>query len=78
MHDRVGDSQQRYLYSWGLAWRLLSSTALLDDEALTAYVTPAPGAPSPVERFERFAGKKLPDFEREWRDAMLALRPAAP
>jgi hypothetical protein len=78
MHDRAGDSQQRYLYSWGLAWRLLSSTELLDDEALTAYVTPSAGAASPIERFERFVGKKLPDFEHEWREAILTLRPPAP
>jgi hypothetical protein len=78
MHDRVGDSQQRYLYSWGLAWSLLSRTTLLNGEALTAYVTPTAGAPSPIERFEPFVRTKLPDFEREWREAMLALRPAAP
>jgi hypothetical protein len=70
-HSRVDESQRRYLYSWGLAWRLLSQ-GRLTREGVDAYVAVDPQL-SPIARFEQLTGEKLPAYELRWRDAILKL-----
>jgi hypothetical protein len=71
-HERAGASERPYLYSWGLAWRLLMDGDLTRRGALDGYIARRGKADSPLEAFEQLAGMKLPDYERQWREAMLS------
>lgn len=64
-----------YYYSWGLAYYLAFELGVLGTPALDAYLDPKASG-SPVERFERLIGMPLDRFEKQWREAMLAMRPA--
>lgn len=66
-------AQRNYVYAWGLTYYLAFERRLLDDPALTAFVTPSEGA-SPVRRFEELVGMPLSEFEATWRAYMLKLR----
>ena len=71
-HTRDNQAAERtYSYSWGLAWYLAFHEQKLSGGALDQFVSPAAAELSPIERFEKFTGKKLPDFEKEWRKAIL-------
>jgi hypothetical protein len=75
-HDGARASQRHYLYSWGLAWHLAFEQDLLAGEKFSGYVSPDNPARSPLARFELLTGKPLGDFEDQWRQSMLKLRPA--
>ncbi len=66
-------AQQKYVYAWGLAYYLAFEQRLLDDPALTAFVTPT-GDASPIERFEELVEMPLAEFEGVWRAYMMKLR----
>ncbi len=66
-------AQRNYVYAWGLAYYLAFEQRLLDDPALTRFVTPSADA-SPVARFEKLVGMPLSEFEGAWRDYMMKLR----
>lgn len=68
-------AQRKYAYAWGLAWYLAFHEQKLAGDSLNEYVSAKSGKLSPVERFEHFTGKSLPQFEKEWRQTMLDLRP---
>ncbi|WP_254507417.1 DUF1570 domain-containing protein [Anatilimnocola floriformis] len=75
-HARDSKAAERtYAYAWGLAWYLAFHEQKLSGAALDQFVAPAAAELSPIERFEKFTGKRLPDFEKEWRRAMLEARP---
>lgn len=63
-------SHQHYLYAWGLAWHLAMTENRLAGDTLDRYL--ADDEPSPLLRFERLTGRRLPEFEKQWRKAMLA------
>lgn len=74
-HTRDNQAADRtYAYTWGLAWYLAFHEQKLGGAALDQFVSPAAAELSPIERFEKFTGKKLPQFEQEWRRAMLEAR----
>ena len=73
-HD-PSTSRQHYLYAWGITHQLVFRENILSGGALEKYLT-ASGERPPAERFERLVGRPLPEWEAQWRDAMLAL--AAP
>jgi hypothetical protein len=72
-HDYAGASERSYLYSWGVAWRLLASGNVTRRGALEGYISERSKAASPVESFEQLVGVKLPEYERQWREAILSL-----
>mgnify|MGYP002623315185 CR=1 FL=1 len=74
----VGKGQSReasgrhYLYAWGLTYHL-AFERVIGTLALDEYLR-ATNKDSPVvARFERFVGQPLPEFESQWRAAMLSL-----
>jgi hypothetical protein len=71
-HERAGTSERPYLYSWGLAWRLLVNGELSRRGALDRYIEERSAA-TPIEGFEQLVGMKLPEYERQWREAMTTL-----
>lgn len=75
-HTRDNQAAERtYAYAWGLAWYLAFHEQKLAGPALDQFVSAA-AEQSPIERFEKFTGKKLPHFEKEWRRAILEARAA--
>jgi hypothetical protein len=68
-----GKSRQHYLYAWGLVWYLAITENRLGGETLDRYLA---DDEEPLARFERLTGRKLPEFERQWRKAILGLKPA--
>lgn len=70
------DSRRVYLYSWGLAYHLTFHRKLLGSSALDTYLKASePGAPpDDIARFEKLVGEGLDQFEKNWRQAMLAER----
>ncbi len=75
-HARDGQqtAERTYAYAWGLAWYLAFHEQKLAGPALDEYVSPSSAELSPLERFEKFTGRKLPQFEKEWRRAILEAR----
>ncbi|QDU27331.1 hypothetical protein ETAA8_24180 [Anatilimnocola aggregata] len=77
LDGHVQDAQRadrNYAYAWGLAWYLTFHEQKLAGHALDRYVSEDSRQFTPVERFEKFTGKKLAPFETDWRRAMLELR----
>jgi hypothetical protein len=70
-HERAGTSERPYLYSWGLAWRLLMTGDLTHRGALDRYIEER-NPTSPIDGFEQLVGMKLQEYERQWREAMAA------
>jgi hypothetical protein len=64
--------RRHYLYAWGIAHQLVFRENILAGGALEKYLAAGEGLP-PAERFERLVGRPLPEWESQWRDAMLAL-----
>ena len=67
-------ASRMYYYSWGLAYYLAFEQGVFGTPQFDAYLNPAEGGKSAVERFERLVGKSLPEFQVEWRAAMLNLK----
>lgn len=77
LDGHTSDSQaadRTYAYAWGLAWYLAIHQQKLAGPALDQLVSPGSAELSPIARFEKFTGKKLPHFEQEWRRAILDVR----
>ncbi len=78
LDGHTSDSQaanRTYAYAWGLAWYLAFHQQKLAGPALDEFMAPASAELAPIQRFEKFTGKKLPQFEKEWRRAILEARP---
>ncbi len=73
-HDSNFASKQHYLYSWGLAYYLTFKRDFLGGEALDDYIAASQSTTDPVVRFEKLIGSPLDEFQREWRNYMLALK----
>lgn len=75
LEGHTRDSQQAaertYAYAWGLAWYLAFHEQKLASTALDGYVSADSEKLSPLERFEKLTGQKLPRFEQDWRRAIL-------
>lgn len=69
--DSQQSAERTYAYAWGIAWYLAFHEQKLAGTALDGYVAVDGDKLSPLERFEKFTGRKLPQFEQEWRRAML-------
>jgi hypothetical protein len=69
--DSQQSAERMYAYAWGLAWYLAFHEQKLAGTALDGYVAADSEKLSPLERFEKFTGKKLPQFEKDWRRAMV-------
>jgi len=65
---------RNYAYAWGLAWYLTFHEQKTAGAALDQYVSQDSSQLTPVARFEKFTGKKLAQFEKDWRRTMLDLR----
>jgi hypothetical protein len=72
--DAQQSAERTYAYAWGIAWYLAFHEQKLSGPALDRYVSAEANQLDPLARFERFTGKKLPQFEKEWRQAMLEAR----
>lgn len=68
------DTQQIYLYSWGLAYYLAFESKLLGARQLGDYVRNEREF-GPPARFASLVGESVDKFEARWRDAMLSLSP---
>ena len=68
-------ASRAYYYAWGLAYYLAFEQGVLVAGDFEAYLDPAQGEMSPVERFEQLVGQPLEQFEPKWRAAMLAPTP---
>jgi hypothetical protein len=68
-------SRRHYLYAWGLAWWLTYRERSLGSEAMDRYVALGAEGETPLVRFEQLVGRKIDEFEREWRTGMLAIKP---
>jgi hypothetical protein len=73
VHDAQHSVSRAYYYSWGLAYYLAFELSVLSSEAFDEYLSPTAGT-KPVERFEALVGQPLPEFEKRWREAMLAMK----
>jgi hypothetical protein len=71
--DAQQSAERTYAYAWGLAWYLAFHEQKLAS-GLDQYVSKEASQLDPLARFEKFTGKKLPQFEKEWRRAMLETR----
>lgn len=67
-------SQRHYLYAWGLAYYLAFDEGLLTTARLDDYVARDAKRQGPIARFERLVNQPLPQFERRWREQMVAAR----
>jgi hypothetical protein len=67
-------SQRHYLYAWGLAYHLAFHQGVLATPRLDAYVAAPAAELDPISRFERLVDQPLPEFERQWRQAIAAAR----
>jgi hypothetical protein len=65
---------RHYVYAWGLAYYLAFETRLLSGAALDRYVQPESRKLTPVQRFEQLVGQPIEALEKQWREAMGALR----
>jgi hypothetical protein len=78
LEGHASDTQsadRAYTYAWGLAWYLTFREQKLGGAAINQFVGPGSVELSPIQRFEKFTGSKLPQFEQEWRRAILEARP---
>ncbi len=74
-HATDGQQASRsYFYSWGLAYYLAFDQEVVGTPQLDEYLSPAAAGSTPIERFEKLVGMSLPEFQRRWREAMLALK----
>ncbi len=74
----AGPGRQIYYLSWAVTYYVtfVREPSIWDTTALDAYVTPDHSGLSPIARFERLVHTPLPEFWRQWRNAILALTPA--
>jgi len=68
-------SDRHYLTSWALAFYLTFDRKLLDGKALDPYLTALQRGADPVSAFEKWTGKSLSDFEKEFRVYLQRLNP---
>jgi hypothetical protein len=68
---------RQYVYAWGLAYYLSFEHHLLRGDRLDDFVAPVEQRSNreSLQRFEALTGAKLPEFEAQWRAAMLKLKP---
>lgn len=66
-------AQRYYLYAWGLAYDLAFEQNRLRPEVLNAFLSNAE-AFGPTARFTRLVEMPIAEFERLWREAILAMR----
>ncbi len=71
------ETEQYYLYAWGVAYYLTFQYNVLAGSQLDDYVAPWSDTDDPLVRFERLVGMPCQEFDAEWRRHMLNLRPAA-
>jgi hypothetical protein len=57
-----------------LAYYLAFDQEVVGTPQLDEYLSPAAAGSTPIERFEKLVGMSLPEFQRRWREAMLALK----
>jgi hypothetical protein len=69
-------SERHYLYSWGLAYYLVTEKNLLGSPALDEFVSPQSAALSPTARLEKLVRQPLGTFESQWREKLQKLAPA--
>lgn len=71
------DRQAARLYqvSWGLAYYLVFQQPVLGSSQFEDFVAPSASKLPSIERFEKLVGKPLGQFEAEWREAILNMRP---
>jgi len=74
-HDTMA-SRRHYLYAWGIAHHLVFRENILAGSAIEKYLTGGEDLPA-AKRFERLVGRPLPEWEEQWRAAMLALPASA-
>lgn len=73
MHSRQAAAERRYLYAWGLAHYLTFDRAGLNTPKFAEYIAASGPTDKPIARFERWVGRPLPEFETQWRSAMLGI-----
>ena len=66
-------AQRYYLYAWGLAYYLAFEKDRLRPEVLNAFLSNAEDF-GPAARFTRLVEMPIAKFERQWREAILAMR----
>jgi hypothetical protein len=69
-------STRHYAYAWGLAHYLTFERLVLGTAALDEFVDPRASSLPARERFERLVGQPLNQFEPQWRQYILSLKPA--
>lgn len=68
------DSRRHYLYSWGVAYYLMTQQHVLGTKALDDYVSSESKKMDAVERFEQLVDMPLATFETQWREYMLGFK----
>jgi hypothetical protein len=66
-------SQRHYLYCWALTHYLIFGPERLSPSGV---IEMADETKTPQKRLESLVGMPIEQFQRRWRDAMLAMRPA--
>jgi hypothetical protein len=70
----IDASRRHYLYSWGVAYYLMTQQHILGTKALDKYVSPEAKGLPPVARFQQLVGMPLAEFETQWREWMLGVK----
>jgi hypothetical protein len=68
-HEGPRGSPRHYLYAWALAYHLTFAERKLGTKALDTYVNT--WQDDPLKAFEQLVGRKLDDYERQWRTEMV-------
>jgi hypothetical protein len=74
--DNAATSQRHYLYSWGLAHYLAVREPILERSRLDRFVDGGNMQSDPISRFEQLIGMPLSQFESQWREEVLGIKPA--
>ena len=69
------ESQRYYAAAWGLAYYLTNEKGVLRETRLNEYVSRSAVPEAPLSRFEKLVAAPAAEFEKEWRAAILAMRP---
>jgi len=67
--------KRRYAYCWGLVYYLTFERGLPQSEALDRYVAKGAAGRSARQRFEVLVGMPSQQFEQQWREYILKLKP---